>query len=159
MYIGPIIGASAKIAEYLGLIEGVNSNLTKLIHQSLRSAISNLEYAKYAEGQNQREYILQAKNEFIRAVAVEENEAKVLALVGLSMCQNFLGEINNAKSTMNKISSVELSRSEKAKYYALDTVRFLSAPMVLPFASIDARKLYFLRVKDKAKTANLSLLS
>lgn len=85
--IGPMIGAGAKIAEYFGLIEGVNTKVTKLVHQAFISAKDNLTYAKGTTGQNQIEYIKQAKSEFIRAVAVEENENKILSLAGLAMCQ------------------------------------------------------------------------
>lgn len=42
--IGPMIGAASKIAEYFGLIEGVNTKVTKLLHQAFNSAKANLEF-------------------------------------------------------------------------------------------------------------------
>lgn len=116
--IGPMIGASSKIAEYFGLIEGVNTKVTKLLHQAFNSAKANLEYARNATGQNQIDYIKQARVEFNQAVAVEENENKILALVGLAMCQYLLGETSNANVTFDKISSVSLTRAEKNRYLA-----------------------------------------
>ena len=100
--IGTIIGASTKIAEYFGLIEGVNTLITRLLHQAFNSAKSNLEYARNASGQDQIDYIKQARIEFNQAVAVEENENKLLALVGLSMCQYLLGDGYNSRQTLNK---------------------------------------------------------
>ena len=80
----------------------------------------NLEYALYASGQNQIEYIRQARIEFNQAVSVEENENKILALAGLSMCQSLLGDKANASVTCDMISQVELSLPEMAKAVAFD---------------------------------------
>lgn len=80
------INLTKSIAEYLGLIESTNLLLNKLIHQAFRSAISNLEYAYYSSGSIQKDYLRQARNEFNQAVAVEDNEAKIYALLGLAMC-------------------------------------------------------------------------
>lgn len=116
--IGPMIGAASKIADYFGLIEGVNTKVTKLLHQAFNSAKANLEYARNTTGQNQIDYIKQARVEFNQAIAVEENENKILALVGLAMCQYLLGETSNANVTFDRISSVSLTRAEKNRYLA-----------------------------------------
>lgn len=116
---------TTRIAEYFGLIETVSTQVDKLVHQALKSAVDNLEYAKNAEGQNQVHYVLEAKNKFIEAVAVEDNEGKVMALCGLAMCQLFLGENNNVKLTMDKIKDVELTTAEKAKAITMDASRFV----------------------------------
>ena len=39
--VGTIIGAGTKIAEYFGLIEGVDSKITKLLHQAFNSAVAS----------------------------------------------------------------------------------------------------------------------
>ena len=114
--VGTMIQFASKIAEYFGLIEGVNTHVTKLLHQAFNSATANLEYARNATGQNQMDYIKQARTEFNQAAAVEENENKILALVGLTMCQHLLGEISTANLTFNKIDSVTLTRSELTKF-------------------------------------------
>ena len=80
--VGTMLQVASKIAEYFGLIEGVNTHVTKLLHQAFNSAKANLEYARYTTEQNQIDYIKQARIEFNQAVAVEENENKILALVG-----------------------------------------------------------------------------
>ena len=118
--VGAIINISGKIAEYFGLIEGVDTKVTKLLHQSFISAKMNLEYARSASGQNQIDYIKEAKTKFIEAIAVEENENKVLALAGLAMCQIFLKDESNAKLTIDLISNVELSQGEVNKCKAAD---------------------------------------
>lgn len=120
MALNNIIGAATKIAEFLRLVESVDSKVTKLLHQSLKSALSNLEYAQHSNGQNQIEYIKQARVEFNQAVNVEEDENKILALTGLSICQSLLGDKGNASVTYNRISQVELSLKEMAKYTAID---------------------------------------
>ena len=118
--VGEIIGVSTKIAEYFGLIDSVDSKMTKILHQAFNSATMNLEYALHASGQNQIEYIRQARIEFNQAVSVEENENKILALAGLSMCQSLLGDKANASVTCDMISQVELSLPEMAKAVAFD---------------------------------------
>ena len=62
--------------------------------------------ARNASGQDQIDYIKQARIEFNQAVAVEENENKLLALVGLSMCQYLLGDGYNSRQTLNKVKGV-----------------------------------------------------
>ena len=143
--IGPMIGAASKIAEYFGLIEGVNTKVTKLLHQAFNSAKANLEYARNATGQNQIDYIKQARVEFNQAVAVEENENKILALTGLAMCQYLLGETFNANVTFDKIKDVVLTRAEVAKYSALNVASIitLGARLLLPFNSLEERILHF----------------
>jgi hypothetical protein len=118
------ISVGIKIAEYFGLIETVATDVKKLVHQAFESANDNLEYARTANGQNQVHYVLEAKNNFIKAVVVEENENKVMALCGLSMCQYFLCDDNNAQRTMDRIKDVELTRAEKVKAIAMDAIIF-----------------------------------
>lgn len=109
------------IAAYLGVIDSVSADMKKLLHQSFKSALMNLKYAKDASNSTTCEsYIKQAINEFIRAIAVEENENLVSAYLGLSMCQYKLGDFINAKTTLKKISSVNLSKTERAKVIVCD---------------------------------------
>ncbi len=69
--VGGFINITGKIAEYFGLVEGVSTQVTKLVHQAFKSANDNLEYAKMTSGQNQIDYIKRAKDCFIGAVVVE----------------------------------------------------------------------------------------
>lgn len=159
--IGPMIGAASKIAEYFGLIEGVNTKVTKLLHQAFNSAKANLEYARNATGQNQIDYIKQARVEFNQAVAVEENENKILALVGLAMCQYLLGETSNANVTFDRISSVTLTRAEIVKYTAsrvVPSIVTLGASLLLPFNSLEERVAYFELIKRNGLNKRLNLL-
>lgn len=120
------INLTKAIAKYLGLIESTNSLLNKLVHQAFRAAKSNLEYAYNSSGATQMDYLRQARNEFNQAVAVEDNEPKIYALLGLAMCQHFLGNASNAKRSMSKIRDVELSRSEKFKYGTISVISSVS---------------------------------
>lgn len=109
--VGAIINISGKIAEYFGLIEGVDTKVTKLLHQAFNSARLNLLSAQNATGQNQIDYIKEAKNKFMEAISVEENENKVLAFAGLAMCQLFLKDETNAQLNIQRIDDVQLTTS------------------------------------------------
>ena len=157
--VGPMIGATSKIAEYFGLIEGVNTKVTKLLHQAFNSAKTNLEYARNTTGQNQIDYIKQARVEFNQAVAVEENENKILALVGLAMCQYLLGETSNANVTFDKINDVTLTRAEKAKYTVFYEPNIaILARSFLPFYSLEERVVHFELIKRNGLNKRLNLL-
>lgn len=157
--IGTIIGAGTKIAEYFGLIEGVDSKITKLLHQSFNSAVANLEAACNSSGQNQIDYIKQARIEFNQSVQVEENENKILAFVGLSMCQFLLGDVSNSRMSYKKINGIELSRSEIVKYTVADVGSAgLPLKLLLPFDSLAERKLYFYKTKALSLVINKKLL-
>lgn len=160
--IGGIINASGKIAEYFGLIEGVSTQVTKLVHQAFKSAKDNLEYARTASGINQIDYIKRAKDRFIDAVAVEENENRVLALVGLSMCQHLLGDTYGAQRSLDRIHDVELTRAEKAKYTAVDMVQ-TNAISILTLGAIspllNSRIKAFEKTKSDAISTNRKLLT
>lgn len=140
--VGLIIGGASKIAEYFGLIETVNTKITKLLHQQFHAAIRSMEDARYASGQTQVEYVKQARTEFNQAVAVEENENKILALVGLSLCQYMLGDSQNANRNLNQIRTVELTRAEKAKYSIAEAAGHVCGISFLPFDSLVERELY-----------------
>ena len=105
--------AGKSIAEYLGLIESINPDIKALLHQSFNSAKMNLEYAKDATSENQRDYILQAKNDFIKAITVEKSTDLVTSYLGLAMCQYLLGDITNTRNSLGKIRAVKLSKGER----------------------------------------------
>ena len=109
------VNLSSSIAGYLGLIDNVNSNVKKLLHQSFVSAVQNLNYATTASGTNQMEYIRRARDLFIDAISVEENENLISSYVGLAMCQHLLGDFQNSSMTIERIKDVKLTLSEKSK--------------------------------------------
>lgn len=166
--VGGIVNISGRIAEYFGLIEGVSTQVTKLIHQAFKSAKDNLEYAKMTSGQNQIDYIKRAKDRFIDAIAVEENENKVLALVGLSMCQYLLGDSIGAQKSLDRIDDVELSRAEITKYAVAQAGKYaILNPLVHLVSrfitedsspSLAARIKRFENTKNEAIKANRKLL-
>ena len=123
-----VINLSNSIAGYLGLIENVGSNVKKLLHQSFKSAIQNIEYAKSANGQNQLDYIRRAKEQFIDAVSVEENENLISSLMGLAMCQYLLGDHFNSTKTIARIKDVNLTLSEKTKATSKIALKMMTMP-------------------------------
>ena len=136
-YVGAIVSVSRIILEYFDLIEGVSTKVTKLVHQSFISAKENLEYAKTAYGENQINYVIEAKNNFIKAIAVEENENKVLALAGLALCQKILGDNAGAQRSINRINNVKLTKQEIMKNGAKQAVKSGLKSIFNPFAFLD----------------------
>ena len=119
------INMAKSIAAYLGLIESVDRNIQRLLHQAFRGATENLQYAKSSSGANQLDYIKRARDKFIDAVAVEQDENLISSLLGLSMCQHLLGDTANSKVTFERIKSVKLSRQQIAGAAARDGLRFM----------------------------------
>ena len=110
------INMATSIAAYFGLIESVGGNVQKLLHQAFKSAIQNLEYAQTASSDiNRLDYIKTAKERFIDAISVEENENLISSYVGLAMCQHLMGDIENRDITIQSINDVKLTLSEKTK--------------------------------------------
>lgn len=166
--IGVITNIGTKIAEYFGLIEGVSTQVSKLVHQAFKSAKDNLEYAKTASGQNQIDYIKRAKDRFIDAVAVEANENKILALAGLSMCQHLLGDTDGAQRSLDRVHDVELTRAEITKYTVAHVARYTPGItglisnlylLGLDFPSLEARVNHFEKTKKDAINTSRRLLS
>lgn len=158
---GGAVNASLRITEYFGLIEGVATQVTKLLHQAFLSATYNLEYARTSIGQNQIDYVKRAKDRFMDAVAVEENENKILALVGLSMCQYFLRDYTGAQRSLNRIQDVQLTRAEKMKYRVLDTLPYvnISIYIMIPGTNfLEGRIRAFEDMKQETITFNQRLI-
>lgn len=111
---------SKSVAAYYGLIDDplseVKAVIQQSIHQPFKSAILNLELAKTSSVKSQsEEYLKEARNKFIEAITVEQDESLVSALVGLAMCQYLLGDHGNASLTISKISDVHYSRFSEDK--------------------------------------------
>lgn len=92
------------IKDYLGLIR---NDVQSLMHMYFKSAYENLEYALNAHPDCKREYLVQARNRFIDAGAIEKNDNLILSYLGLSLCQNLLGDSSNSLITINRIKEVD----------------------------------------------------
>ena len=127
------MNVARSVAAFTGLIDSSSAGIDKLIHQAFRSALMNLEMAKTASVREQGlEYVKEARSRFVDAVAVEKDESLVMAYAGLAMCQYLLGDRQNARLSLARISGVELSSAEKvkagAKDFFLGPTFFLGAP-------------------------------
>lgn len=80
-----------------------------LMHMYFKSAYENLNYALTASGENQKEYIKQARNRFIDATTIEKNENLILSYIGLALCQVLTNDTDNYTKTLKKISNVYIS--------------------------------------------------
>lgn len=97
---------SESIQSYTRLIK---SDVQALMHMYFKSAIENLNYALTASGENQKEYLRQARNRFIDATTIEKNENLILSYIGLALCQALTNDMDNSTKTINKIRSVYIT--------------------------------------------------
>lgn len=79
------------------------------MHMYFKSAIENLNYALTASGENQKEYLRQARNRFIDATTIEKNENLILSYIGLALCQALTNDMDNSTKTINKIRNVYIT--------------------------------------------------
>lgn len=104
------------ITEYLGLIESAAINTSKLRHEPLKSAIAWFKNAKNcSDVAIMKTYLNDARRDFMKAISLEQNENKVAAILGLSMCQLLLGDRVNANRNIQEINDVRLSVVEITK--------------------------------------------
>lgn len=97
---------SESIQSYTRLIK---SDVQALMHMYFKSAIENLNYALTAFGENQKEYLRQARNRFIDATTIEKNENLILSYIGLALCQALTNDMDNSTKTINKIRNVYIT--------------------------------------------------
>lgn len=87
----------------------IKSDVQALMHMYFKSAIENLNYALTASGENQKEYLRQARNRFIDATTIEKNENLILSYIGLALCQALTNDMDNSTKTINKIRNVYIT--------------------------------------------------
>lgn len=87
----------------------IRNDIHSLMHMYFRSAYENLNYATNASEECFYNYIAQAKNRFIDALTVEQNENLILSYVGLAFCQSILGDKKNSYITLNRIKGVSFN--------------------------------------------------
>lgn len=97
---------SESILSYTRLIK---SDVQSLMHMYFKSAYENLNYALTASGENQKEYLRQARNRFIDAITIEKNENSILSYIGLALCQALTNDMDNSTKTINRIRNVYIS--------------------------------------------------
>lgn len=97
---------SESIQSYTRLIK---SDVQALMHMYFKSTIENLNYALTASGENQKEYLRQARNRFIDATTIEKNENLILSYIGLALCQALTNDMDNSTKTINKIRNVYIT--------------------------------------------------
>lgn len=91
------------IKDYLSLIR---TDIQSLMHIYFRSAYDNLNYALSATSESKKDYLIQARNRFIDASAIEKNENLILTYIGLSLTQGLLYDFENSKATLCRIKLV-----------------------------------------------------
>lgn len=100
------------IGGYLGVI---GSDVQRLRHESLSSAITFLNYALNCHDEEKfLYYTKEALSNFVKAESLEDDEEKVESILGIYTCQRLLGDTMNANDTLKRIANVSLSSRETA---------------------------------------------
>ncbi len=92
------------IKDYIGLIR---QDIQSMMHMYFKSAYENLNFAINASPNCKREYLIQARNRFIDACVIENNDNLILSYLGLSLCQKLLEDTPNSLDALNRIKAVD----------------------------------------------------
>jgi hypothetical protein len=122
------------IGKYIGIINSTSTDIKKMMHKDLLSANELLNDAKQSEMDgNRRIFLKEALSKFTDAVQLEEDEAKITALAGKSMCHFLLNEKELAFQYRDKINEVRLSKMEdrkgRVKDFAKGSSKYLMGPV------------------------------
>lgn len=145
----------------MGLLNSAASDTNKLRHEPLKSAIGWFEQAQNCDNDKKRKQSYQedARREFMKAISLEDDENKIAAFVGLSMCQRLLGDEKNARLNMQKIQGIELTKGAIIRA----TAKYLLVPPFLRAAVIARatmkRNESFDAFKKKATKFNTKLMA
>ena len=98
----------------------ISQNVQRLTHMYLNSAIENMRYAQNSSGEALYNYIAQAKNRFIDASVVENNENLIISYLGLAFCQIVMGENNNVLLTLQSVKKIHYINEEMIEWNSID---------------------------------------
>ena len=97
------LNAARSIAEFLGLIK---SDLVVLKQNQFETAIRLLEDAVHSE--KERTTLLRgARGHFQQAAGLEQHLRLAYTFLGLAMCHHHLGDLENSKRALQKLTEVE----------------------------------------------------
>ena len=101
-------GTTKDIAKFLGLIESVDTKVDKLLEVDLKAGLSQLKDAEGSLTEDERKTLLRdARCSFERASHLEKGANQVVALLGLSCCHAWLGDVRNSARALERILHVE----------------------------------------------------
>lgn len=111
------IPALKSIAEYLKLIESLDTKINRLINTpSLNAALESIECAKNSKGKNQEEDLRDAVREFKKLIRLEiksfDNAYRLLIIYyGYAMCLYQLKDYENAIIKLKEYANLDLNPS------------------------------------------------
>jgi hypothetical protein len=91
------------IGEYLGFLESIGSKLDKIAMVDFNTAIRTLKEAIDTNQVQRCELLKEAAQNFRRSISLEKDERLYQSFLGLAMCQYHLGDIKNAKKTLQEL--------------------------------------------------------
>lgn len=129
------------IAEFIGLVEGVERKVDKLIEAELETAMDLLDQAEKSSGEKEN-LIRDARLRFTKAANLESGLRKATALYGLAVCHSYFKDYENRNEALNEILEIEpISRFSvemyRAKKLGVDAAVQAFAPTpVMPVVAI-----------------------
>jgi len=112
------INVAEKMANYLGIIESIGVKLDKLSGAYFESGVRSMQQAVNSECE-QKSLFQAARNNFNKAISLEENERLALSYIGLAFCHNQLGDIKNTTDALQRISYIEIKHRSGGKLVQL----------------------------------------
>lgn len=98
------------IAQFLGIIESVDTKLDKLIKSDYLAAIEILNQAIFSSNyEEQKISFRDAKNLFSKAINLVEYDKLVTSYLGLAICHHYLNDLANTKRALTKLSKLVIS--------------------------------------------------
>ena len=95
------------LGSFLGLVESLDTRLNRLCSSEFESGCKALEEACYSETEVES-LLREARNHFRKATTLEKGERQALSYLGLSFCQWYLQDKNNAIRSLKEILNIKI---------------------------------------------------
>lgn len=105
---------AARIPEFLGLVDSIDKKLDRLIKVDLNSAIALVE--KATNSANWKDYLTKAAEKFESATHKELGLRKSIAYFGMAFCEFHLGEVDNARISLQNLVSLEVKEDKGPRF-------------------------------------------
>ena len=99
------LGVAKSVAEFAGILDSVESKIDRLVQSELSAGLRALEQAGHANSE-EVSLLREARGCFNKAVGLETGYRRVVALLGLSLCHHWLGEMPNSKKSLEELLEI-----------------------------------------------------
>jgi hypothetical protein len=96
------------VAQLFGLLESIDVKIDKLLQVELKAGLSTLKAATNSESVAEQKILLwDARNFFQKAVYLEDDSKKAIAMLGLFCCYRWLGDEKNSVEALDTILEIQ----------------------------------------------------